>query len=168
MQADNMGLLFWGTPGTGKTYAAACIANDLCDRGVNVRMTTLGTVLNKLPGLPPQEKLRYLQDLTGCDLLILDDFGMERDTSYSNEQIFSLIDGRYLSGKPMIVTTNLNFRQFREETDMAARRLYDRLLERCVPIVFDGKSQRRAAGKNLLRRYKEIAGAEEESEGICD
>ena len=40
-------------------------------------------------------------------LLILDDFGMERGTEYGLEQVFNVIDSRYRSGKPLIVTTNL-------------------------------------------------------------
>ena len=40
-------------------------------------------------------------------LLILDDFGMERGTEYGLEQVYSVIDSRYRSGKPLIVTTNL-------------------------------------------------------------
>ena len=41
------------------------------------------------------------------DRLILDDFGMERGTEYGLEQVFNVIDSRYRSGKPLIVTTNL-------------------------------------------------------------
>lgn len=44
-------------------------------------------------------------------LLIIDDFGMERDTSYGLEQLYNVIDSRYRSKKPLIVTTNLTLQE---------------------------------------------------------
>ena len=44
-------------------------------------------------------------------LLILDDFGMERGTEYGLEQVYSVIDSRYQSGKPLIATTNLTLEE---------------------------------------------------------
>ena len=51
MEEQNLGLLFWGKPGNGKTFAAGCIANALMEQ-VNgffftVKMTTFGTILNR-------------------------------------------------------------------------------------------------------------------------
>ena len=34
MQAENIGYLFWGGVGTGKSYLAACIANALMEKEV--------------------------------------------------------------------------------------------------------------------------------------
>lgn len=41
---SNRGLLFWGTVGTGKSYAAACIANELLNRKIPVVMTSFGMI----------------------------------------------------------------------------------------------------------------------------
>ena len=51
MRKENMGLLFWGPAGTGKTFAAACIANALVEREVGVRLITLGEALLNLYGM---------------------------------------------------------------------------------------------------------------------
>ena len=48
MQAENIGYLFWGGVGTGKSYLAACIANALMEKEVAVRMTNFATILNDL------------------------------------------------------------------------------------------------------------------------
>lgn len=158
MYRENMGLLFWGKPGNGKTFAAACIANALLERRdtweTSVRMTTLGTVLNRLPGLSAQDKEWYLKDLTGCDLLILDDFGMERQTEYAREQVFHIIDSRYLARRPLIVTTNLSLRELKNPADLSQQRIYDRILEMCVPVCFDGESLRQQKAKEKLNRYR--------------
>ena len=48
MQAENIGYLFWGGVGTGKSYLAACIANALMEKEVAVRMTNFATILGDL------------------------------------------------------------------------------------------------------------------------
>ena len=44
MQAENIGYLFWGGVGTGKSYLAACIANALMEKEVAVCMTNFATI----------------------------------------------------------------------------------------------------------------------------
>ena len=156
MRQENIVLIFWGQPGNGKTFAAACIAIALCEQLLDIRMTTLGAFLNHLPGLPLQEKERYLRSLIQCDLLLLDDFGMERRTDYAQEQVYGLINGRYLAKKPMIVTTNLSLNDLKSPETITEQRIYDRVLEMCVPICFEGGSLRREMAKEKLRTYKEL------------
>ena len=160
MLEQNLGLLFWGRPGNGKTFAAGCIANWLLEmNGIDaptVKMTTLGTVLNKLPGMSAQDKEWYLRDFQTCDLLILDDFGMERQTDYAREQVFNIIDGRYLAWKPLIVTTNLSLNELKHPKDMHEQRIFDRVLEMCVPVCFDGDSLRQEKAKERMQLYRQI------------
>lgn len=162
MKMKHLGLLFWGQPGNGKTFAAACIANALLELPgypeTTVKMTTFGKLLNRLPGMSAQDKEQYLDGFLTCDLLILDDFGMERRTDYAREQVFNLIDGRYLSRKPLIVTTNLSLDELSHPADMAEKRIYDRIRELCVPVCFDGESLRQAKAKERLQLYKQITG----------
>lgn len=159
---QNLGLLFWGKPGNGKTFAAACIANAMLEseqmHAPSVKMTTFGTILNKLPGLPAQDKEFYIHSLLKCGLLILDDFGMERQTDYAREQVFNIIDGRYLARKPLIITTNLSLNRLKNPVDVVEQRIFDRILEMCVPVCFDGESLRQEKAKEKLRLYKEIIG----------
>lgn len=160
MQEQNLGLLFWGKPGNGKTFAAGCIANALLEMdGLHVptvKMTTLGTILNKLPSMSAQDKEWYLGSFHTCDLLILDDFGMERQTDYAREQVFNIIDGRYLARKPLIVTTNLRLYELKHPKDMVEERIFDRVLEMCVPVCFDGESLRQEKAKERMQLYKQL------------
>ena len=74
--------------------------------------------------------------------LIIDDLGAERNTEYALEQMFSIIDSRYRCNKPLIVTTNLKLDELKRPPDLAHARIYDRILERCAPILFAGKNFR--------------------------
>ncbi len=108
--------------------------------------------------MPPQDRRFYLESLKNCDLLILDDFGMERRTDYAQEQVFGIIDGRYLAQKPLIVTTNLSLRELKQPVDIPEQRIFDRILELCVPVCFDGPSLRQEKAKEKLALYKELTG----------
>ena len=127
MRADNIGCLFWGGVGTGKSYLAGCIANALMEKEIPVHMTNFALILNDLAA-SFEGRNEYISRLCRYPLLILDDFGMERGTEYGLEQVFNVIDSRYRSGKPLIVTTNLTLDDLRNPEDTAHSRIYDRLL----------------------------------------
>ena len=155
MRRENMGLLFWGPAGTGKTFAAACIANALVDLEVGVRMITLGEALLNLFGMSGEERIQYLEVLTTCGLLILDDFGVERRTPYAREQVYEIVNRRYLSGRPMVVTTNLTLDELKN-ADRDDSRIHDRVLERCVPVCFDGTSLRQEKTAERIKRMQTL------------
>lgn len=105
-------------------------------------MTNFPTILNKLTGMFSEDKVELIASLGTYDLLILDDLGVERSTEYAMEQMFHVIDCRYRSRKPMIVTTNLKLDEIKHPPDLAHARIYDCILERCAPILFAGKNFR--------------------------
>lgn len=84
------------------------------------------------------------------------DFGMERGTEYALEQIYNIIDSRYRSRKPLIVTTNLTLTELKNPQDTAHARIYDRLLELCTPIACTGPSMRKDIGQAKLNLLKTL------------
>lgn len=141
------GLLFWGGVGTGKSYAAACIANYLLERKTSVVMTSFVKIL-ELIQKGRDEETKIIGTLSDAKLVIFDDLGAERDTSYALEKVYNIVDSRYRSGLPMILTTNLNLQEMQEETDIQYARIYDRIFEVCYPMQFTGDSFRRQAAFN--------------------
>lgn len=108
-------------------------------------MTNFATILNDLKN-GFDNKNAYIGQLCRYPLLIIDDFGMERDTSYGLEQLYNVIDSRYRSQKPLIVTTNLTLQELQNPEDNAHARIYDRVLEMCVPVHFSGVIAKRRIG----------------------
>ena len=156
VKAENLGLLFWGDVGTGKSYAAACIANALLEMRIPVLMTNFSKMLNQMGGLYSEERFSYISSLSGFSLLIIDDLGIERSTEYAKEQVYSIIDERYKSGLPVIVTTNLTIEDLRCPIQLADARIYSRILEMCTPVHVAGSDRRAAAGKSKQEIMKEV------------
>ena len=154
---EGKGLLLHGTVGTGKTYFAACIANALIDEGYTVTMTNFAKITNKLFGMK-EGKQEYIDSLNKCSLLVIDDLGAERSTEYMQEMIFNIIDARYRSGLPFIITTNLLIDEIKKPQDIAYSRIYDRILERCFPVEVSGISRRRQNVKDTYFDVKEKLG----------
>ena len=149
-QKNGQGLLFWGNVGTGKTFLAGCIANALMEKNIPVLMTSFPKLLNALGGIYSGEKNEYLKSLNRYQLLIIDDLGVERDTPYVLETVYLVIDERYKSGKPFIITTNLSLEKLRNPADLEHGRIYDRIMERCVPVAFSGKNYRTDKGRKNM------------------
>ena len=155
--AENLGLLLWGGVGTGKSFLAGCIANALMEQEVPVRMTNFARILNELNSSFSRRNV-VVDRLCRYPLLIIDDFGMERGTEYALEQVYNIVDSRYRSQKPLIVTTNLPLNEIRHPQDTAHARIYDRILEMCVPISCIGASLRKENAQKKLESMKSLIG----------
>ena len=135
VSTENIGILFRGPVGTGKSFFACCIANELLKKRVPTAVTSFPRLLNLLQNSK-------------------DRLGVERDTGYAAEQIFAVIDARCRSNLPTIVTTNLTPQEMDAPETMQYKRIFDRVAEMCpVSLLIDGESRRI---QNAQRR-KEIA-----------
>lgn len=154
MQRDSTGLIFWGDVGTGKTFIAACIANALIDRGVPVMMTNFSRVLSDLPGMFSGDRNRHIDSFNRYPLLIIDDLGVERSSEFALEQVFNIVDGRYRAKLPLIVTTNLTLQELKYPDNLAKARIYDRVLERCIPVRINNRNIRQENARAAMDRAK--------------
>lgn len=156
MLENGTGLMLYGNVGSGKSFAAACIANALIENGTPCLMTNFQRIVNKLQdGFSGRQE--YIDSLQKFDLLIIDDFATERKTEYMTEQVTAVIDARYRSKLPLIVTTNINPRDLMSADGIGEQRIYSRIMDMCVPVPFNESDRRRsdyaartAAAKELL------------------
>lgn len=151
MRRENSGLLLWGNTGNGKTFAAACIANELIDRGIPAMITSFPRILNA--GYDKQEVIKQVRYYP---LLVIDDLGAERSSEYAMETVYTVIDERYKVKKPLIVTTNLTLDELCKPKNMDYQRIYDRVIEMCTPLVFKGDNLRREKANKRLRYVKSV------------
>jgi DNA replication protein DnaC len=162
MKRQNVGFLFWGAPGNGKSYLSFCIANRLLQNFVPVIAISSIGILNRIKQTynnhGKEGEVEVINSLKNASLLVLDDLGAENDTDWSKEKLYEIIDSRIRDQKPMIVTTNLTPDQLRKKLtgeDNVAR-TYDRLVEMCCPIEVKGPSRRVKAAKEKIEVVKEL------------
>ena len=155
MYKQNKGLLLYGTVGTGKTFISACIANELISRGFPCLVTNFSRLTNTISGMW-QGKQAYIDGLDDFSLLVIDDLASERDTEYMGEIVQNIIDARYRSGQPLIVTTNLTAEELKHPTEVRKQRIYSRLLEMCVPVEVKGQDRRKEKLKDDYSELKTI------------
>ena len=156
IHSDTNGLLIWGSVGNGKTFLAACIANALIEREVPVRMVSCPYMLNEIRGKYPGDRNIYISGLDAFSLLILDDLGSENGSEANLELLYQIIDSRYRSKKPLILTTNLTLDELKEPTDLIHRRTYSRILEMCVSTFVDGPNIREQSLPAKMKRVKDL------------
>lgn len=158
MKKENIGLLFYGSVGSGKSYLASAIANYLIEEErISVLIKNFAEIINHFQSGGFQlDKNEYIGKLANVPLLILDDLGIERDTSYAKEQVYNIINSRYLKQKPTIITTNLALETITHEgNDIEYQRIYSRILEMCIPVMVVGKDIRRNIQQEKLESVKE-------------
>ncbi|WP_425086035.1 hypothetical protein [Tissierella praeacuta] len=89
--------------------------------------------------------------------MILDDFGIERNTEYALEQIYNVINSRYLKARPTLITTNLNFKDIeKDQEDIMLGRIYLRIIEMCLPLRVTGLDRRKIQNKEKLKKAQNL------------
>ncbi len=143
-------LVLAGKTGTGKGHLAAAVCMAAMRAGRTAFFATSREILLMLRAswsdkAAPSE-LDVLRHLTGVDLLVIDDIGVQFGTDAERDQLFSVIDGRYREQRPMILTTNLSAAQLQA---LIGERSYSRLREDGQWVAFDWSDYR------ALRRARE-------------
>lgn len=139
---NGRGLVLSGPAGTGKTHLGAAILNYSLIDYRSVFWDVNGNLLRMLPGGAPQdEQQRLLEDACRATVLLLDDLGAEKPSEWTQKQLTVIINDRYASNLPTIVTTNWVGSDLRERI---GERCYSRLMEMCDVAVLTASDYRRA------------------------
>ena len=156
VKEKNIGLLFYGDVGTGKSFIAYCIANALIDKGIPVLATNLPKLISKIQS-SYGDQTEIINQVERAELLLLDDLGVERNSDFALEKVFEIIDTRIKSGKPLIVTTNLSPNDFKTN-ELKFKRIFDRIIGVTVPVQITGESIRQKQNKDRTKIASEILG----------
>lgn len=152
------GLLLWGDVGGGKSFMASCIANEVIDLGYSALSIDMRYFSNLMES-SFERRLENVNRVLSPDLLVIEDLGAQRKTDYTMEHAYTLIDGRYRTGKAMIVTTNFTLGDMQNVASRDPwRRIFDRVLECCYPVHFDGGSRRKLRAAKMMESMESRLG----------
>jgi len=146
--AVDRGLFIWGNPGTGKTLLSTIILTELITRNaiegkyVKISKSFFGKLRSTfvegtaLYGMSSQIE----KELQEIDVLVIDDFGTQRDSAWEKETLYNLVDSRYEAEKFTIFTSNAN--PLVSLKDLSEGRILSRIREMCKIIELSGADRR--------------------------
>ena len=145
------GIWFQGDVGTGKTTLAMLISAEALKRGHSVAIYSLPRLLGQLRETFDEGSEASLSELLGrltaVELLHVDDVGTEKTSPWVLEQLYSIVNARYEDGRSIVLTTNLEPPELREQI---GERTVSRLVEMCGdPLPLYGADRRMEAGFEL-------------------
>lgn len=110
---QGLGIYIYGDTGVGKTVLTACIRNYLIEKFVPVLFTSFIKISEKLRQIYASggNEEAFITQLSKIDLLIIDDVGTELvskngESSWMQEKIYDIINGRYINRKSTIFSSN--------------------------------------------------------------
>lgn len=137
-------LLLLGNAGTGKTHQAYGALRLIAESGRppigwrGISAVDLYAELRPRDGIDSHEVFTHYADL---DLLLLDDIGAAKDTQFTEDATYRLVNHRYEQNLPVILTTNLRVDDLRKAI---GDRTASRLAAMCTQIELRGSDRRRA------------------------
>ena len=155
---NNYGIVLCGGVGTGKTHLAGCICSKVIEEGYTAAFRSLVPLAQKAVSVRESDREEAASILCATDLLVFDDFGVERRSEYMNEAVGTAIDIRYQTGKPLIITTNLTKNDFQNPQDESQRRVFSRITEMCAFLPVDGPDRRIAIHNAKYKGFSEAFG----------
>ena len=167
---QEIGLLFQGPCGVGKTHLAAAILNELINKKkVPCYFCDFRELIRNLQSsYSPDSNLNesdLLYPIFNKNVIVLDELGAKRTTSWVEETIFYIINYRYNNKKLTIFTSNyidneeeeedLRDKQFKKKDDSLIDRigfrLRSRIYEMCKIVDMDGEDYRKTAKQGSYR-----------------
>ncbi|MDK2564518.1 ATP-binding protein [Romboutsia sedimentorum] len=141
---NNENLLFYGDTGLGKTFMSNCIAKEILDKGHIVIYQTAFKMFEIIEDYKFKNADEHISkdnynNIFECDLLIIDDLGTELANSFTNSELFNILNTRLLNGKKTIISTNLTPSQLGEDY---TQRIFSRIFDRFRMVKFIGDDLR--------------------------
>ncbi len=145
--AVDHGLLLMGGCGAGKTHLAVAVLHELIISGKPGRLlfSNFQDLIQQIHASfgsdQVPDKSEILRPLIEADLLVLDELGSQKPTSFVQDVLYYVINSRYNDALPTIFTTNyFDGPQERDESleQRIGQRLRSRLHEMCEPVLLPG------------------------------
>lgn len=141
----DVGAIFVGSSGMGKTHLARALGYAMCQKGERVLFTTCSDMLNRLAAAEATKTLAStIRKYESPGLVIIDEVGYVTLSQPEADLFFQIISRRHDRLRPTIVTTNRPFGEWNQvfHGDATAHVIVDRLTEKAEIFYFDGRSYR--------------------------
>lgn len=136
-----------GPTGSGKTYLACALGHAACRQGLSVRYWRLPRLFEMLRiAHGDGSYARLLTGVAKTDLLILDDWGLQKPASQERHDLLEVLEDRY-GKRATLVTSQLpvkNWHTYLGDPTVADA-ILDRLVHNAHKIQLTGDSMRRRA-----------------------
>jgi DNA replication protein DnaC len=130
-------LVFMGETGCGKTHLASAIVNHRYEMGKPALFVVVPDFLDHLrSAFNPDSKISYdqlFESVKTAALLVMDDFGEQSTNPWVKEKLYQLINYRYNSRMPTVITTRLTLDEVMNEVDPS---ISSRLVDRNISVTF--------------------------------
>lgn len=146
----NMIFVGKGSVGTGKTHLACAIANNILEQGIPVKVVNVVALVDELKEFTNAVK----KELKTVKVLLIDDLGKENGTLWLCSEIYGIINARYESELPTIITTEGTLKDLEDNYKVEINEkivnkgvsMISRLTESCFLAVMVGDDYRKKAG----------------------
>ena len=138
----NRGIYLYGNVGTGKTFYASCIANEVRKKYGDYVLIGTASALVRYFTRDYGRNEDAEQQIKTYPLLVIDDIGTERESNNGLSIMNEIIDMRYTAKLPLIVTSNFPIDDVYKGLGMLGDRIKSRLNGICVPYKIAGKDRR--------------------------
>ena len=155
MKSDS--LIIMGKSDTGKTHLAAAIANKLIENDKTVLMERLTNLLDRIRETyenNTKSENELIEIYSNVDMLIIDDLGTEKISSWALEKLYTIIQNRYENGLPIIITTRFNKEglierfSYSKDSDLVDA-MISKLYQMCFGIILKGTKKELEKSPNL-------------------
>lgn len=142
-------VLITGSTGCGKTYLGCVLATQACRHGLSARYFRTSRLLEALSIAHGDGRFtKLIQQLAKTDLLILDDWGLEKMSLGQRNDLLEIMEDRH-GLKSTLITSQLPIDQWHKTIgdNTLADAILDRLLHNAHKIKLKGESMRKTMSK---------------------
>ncbi len=143
---QHQNVLLTGPTGCGKTYLGCVLATQACRQGYSVRYFRSSRLLDMLAIAHGDGRFaKIINQIAKTDLLVLDDWGLEKLSLGQRNDVLELMEDRHGS-RSTLITSQVPIAQWHDAIGDAtlADAILDRLIHNAHRLTLKGESMRRA------------------------